>query len=498
MNSTNTNSYMKVLEAFTRDELYQISQVKRFFECYEGDACFRAAINSGDISNDLQDRMKQIGIEFNIREMSLLWENPKAINEFVIQTEGSSWPDNPALLKDYPLLQLWLKFSHRRKMQNREVCMHRFPDTNSSKYEKWRKRRIASAESELGGFNHYIDHPTLAIELADGCGIQCWFCSFSAKKLKSVLDYQENKEFFRDIVRTCTDIFGKAAGLALLYYATEPHDNPHYIDYMRDFADITGSDVCTSTAACTNKKWIDELVSYYRPKHLPWPRLSVLSTEMLHRIHNNHTPWELMHVNMIMQMKDSERDKVSGGRIFEKKDDMRERDSANYLQDIVPQGTIACVSGFYINLIRKDIKLISPCYTSPKWPLGYRIFDEASFNTVEDFRRTLIDMIDRNMPETPPPDMLLRLRDDLVCRTQDNGFDLVSPNQIHHFRNKSVFKALGGLLTGSPISFSDAANKLVEQYEQNPFEVQAVLSNLFREGFLDETGLRMIEASGND
>ena len=487
MSDKNMNSYMKVLKAITQDELDQISQVKRFFECYDADADFRASVNSGHFSDEQMNRMKRIGIEFDPDEMSPLWENPDGVRDYLLQTGCGVSQLQSSALNDYPLLKLWLRFASSRKIQYRDVCTHRSLPSKSTRYQKWRSRRIASAESELGGFNHFIDHPTLAIELADGCSVQCWFCSFCAGKLKGVLDYGKNRAFFRDIVKACTDILGQAAGLALLYYATEPYDNPHYIDYMKDFADITGSDVCTSTAVCADKKWIDDLIAFYQPRNLPWPRLSILTPGMLRKVHDNHTPQQLMHVNMIMQMKDRERQKVSGGRIFEQKRDMRERADANNLQDVVPQGTIACVSGFYINLVTKVIKLVSPCYTSQRWPLGYRVFDEVSFETAEDFHQIVMQMIERNMPEVPPENMPLRLRDDLVCRTFEDGFDLVSPNQIHHFRERNIFRSLGNLLTGSPVTFGDAMNTLVSSGKYSFFEAQAVLNNLFHNGFLDET-----------
>ncbi|NLB43173.1 MAG: radical SAM family RiPP maturation amino acid epimerase, partial [Clostridiales bacterium] len=446
-----SNSYLKVLGLFTQDELYKISQVKRFFECYEGDADFRTSINAGSINNEHQIRLKQIGVDFEPREVDLLWNSPEIIYELICNTNDYEDMDTPAehiaLLKNYPILELWIRFTQNRKLHYKEACAYRGQLSKNSQFESWRNRRIISSQSELGAFSHYIDHPTLALELSEGCSMQCWFCSFSAQKLKSVLDYTENKDYFRGIVQACTELLGReAASLAMLYYASEPYDNPHYIDYMKDFAHITGSDVCTSTAVCSNKKWIEDLLAYYSPKNMPWPRLSVLSTTMLHKIHENHTPFELVNVNMLMQMKESERNKVSGGRIFEEKSDMRQRDSENKMLDIIPQGTIACVSGFYISLITRRIKLVSPCYTSKKWPYGYRIFDEASFETVDDFYTAIQDMIKRNMPETPPDNMPLKLRDDLVCRVTENGFILTSPNQIHHFENKRVFQALGKLL----------------------------------------------------
>lgn len=492
MNNEHTYSYQSILDAFTPDQLYCMAQVKRFFECYEGDADFRASVNSGQINDEQQRRMKQIGIDFHLREMALVWEKPEIVNAYISPARSHGHSDilaeHAEVLHKYPLLELWFKFILRQRMRIKEACaQQRLPDIKNSGFANWRKRRIASAQSELGGYNRYIDHPILALELSDGCSVQCWFCSFSAQKLKKVLDYQENKDFFRGVARACTDIFGsKAAGLAMLYYASEPFDNPHYINYMQDYANITGSMVCTSTAVCTDNKWIDDLLAFYRPFNLPWPRLSVLSTGMLHKIHDQYTPYELRDVSMVMQLKDSEQPKVLGGRIFEQKDDMRQCNSKNDLHGSIPQGSIACVTGFLINLVRRDIKLVSPCYASEKWPYGFRIFDQASFDTVDDFHSTILDMIERNMPQTPPAQMPLKLRDDLVCRSSENGFDLVSPNQIHHFQNKSVFQALGGLLMKPPVGYEDATDILIEKYGQNPFEAYAAIKYLFDNGFLDE------------
>ncbi len=498
MDDSTLNNYQRLLNAFSTEEMQQIVQVKRFFEWYEGDSVFRKSVNTGQISADQQRRLKEIGVFFPIQEISLLWEKPEVINEYFCcngegeQTHSSS--DAVAAMDRYPLLKLWYRFSRHRYNEFKKVCAHRLSVPASPKFDAWRNRRIASAESELGAFNHKIDHPVMTLELCDGCSVQCWFCSFSADKLKGVLDYNENRSYFRKIVRTCVDLFGpEAAGLALLYYATEPHDNPHYIDYMKEFARITGSTVCTATAVCTDYEWVKSLIAYYRQYTQPWPRLSVLSTRVLHKIHEQFSPDELRDVAMIMQMRDSAREKVSGGRIFDVATDMRERDSTNYLQDVIPQGSIACVTGFYINLIRKDIKLISPCYTSEKWPYGYRVFDEAQFESAGDFRDVMVDMIDRSMPVTPPAGMPFRFRDDLVLKPLENGFDLVSPNQIHHFHDKSVFRAMGDLLTQPVVSFQEAGDILMNRYGQNLFEVHAAMGNMFQGGFLDEVGISGVQ-----
>lgn len=486
--------YQTIISAFTEHELSIISQAKRFFECCEGDQAFRQAADTGQFTTEQRNRLKEIGVLFDLSEVSLLWEEPKAFLSCINQINQKGLQEIPTeymeLFRPYPVLELWLRYSQRKKIQYDEISAIQNLHSPNPPYEKWRRRRIASAESELGAFNHNIDHPVLAFELSDGCSVQCWFCSFSAGKLTNVLDYKENKDYFRSVVQSCVNVLGRIpAGLALLYYATEPYDNPHYIDYMKEFEDLTGSTVCTSTAACAKKEWIDQLVEFYRPRNLPWPRLSILSAAMLRQVHENHSPEQLRDVSMVIQSKDSERPKVAGGRILEQQNDLRQRSTKDYLQEIIPQGTIACVSGFYINLIQKTIKLVSPCYTSEQWPYGYRVFDEAQFDSDLEFQKTLIDMIDRNMPETLPAGMPLRLRDDLVFRRMENGFDLVSPNQIHHFLDKPVFIAMARILAGPVRTVREASEHLLMEYGQNPFEVSILLNTLFHRGFLDEVGI---------
>ncbi len=194
--------------------------------------------------------------------------------------------------------------------------------------------------------------------------------------------------------------------MALLYYGTEPHDNPHYLDYIKDYGEITGEVVCTSTTAGTDAEWMRDLLAYYRQGNYPWPRLSVLSRGMMYKIHDLYSPDELRDVELLMQMKGHPRKKITGGRILKEESGLRDRGEGHYLEDAVPQGSIACVSGFLINLVHRTIQLVSPCYTCKQWPLGYRVFDEITFEDAQGFREGVKALIDRNMAEAPLPDNL--------------------------------------------------------------------------------------------
>ncbi len=231
-----------------------------------------------------------------------------------------------------------------------------------------------------------------------------------------------------------------------------------------------------------------ELIGYYRQYALPWPRLSVLSRKMLQQIHDLYTPEELRDVQLLIQSKENERPKVSGGRILDEHSGLRDRAPDKYLDEIVPQGSIACVSGFLVNMVNQTVKLVSPCYTNNKWPYGYRVFDEASFQGPEDFRQVVERMIERNMPDVPLPNMPLKFRDDLLYRVTDEGFDLLSPNQVHHFKGKA-YGPVGKMIAKGNMTSNDLYDTAAEKHGVNLMVVMALVKTLFDKGFLSELNL---------
>ena len=428
--------------------------------------------------------------------MALLWEEPETAKQCLIQSTGCfADPSASATLSDettqalkrYPLIELWARYNVRKNSIHRDMRKHISRVPRNSQFNAWRQRRIAAVQSELGFFGYHIDHPILAFELGDGCSVGCWFCAFAARKLTKNYDYAENRDAFRQITQTCVDLFGAyETSMALLYYGTEPHDNPHYLDFMKEFRDVTGHPVCTATTGGADAQWLRELIAYYRQDTLPWPRLSVLSKGMLYKIHDNFTPEELRDVELLMQMKEHPRKKVTGGRILDEKGGLRDCEEGHYLDAVVPQGSIACVSGFLTNLVNQTIQLVSPCYTSSRWPYGYRTLDAITFDGVADFGRAMQALIDRNMSASPPPERRARFRDDLDYRPLDDGFDLVSPNQLHHLRGKDTYGLLGQLIAEGKSSYQELYDALMNSGTVNPLVVVATVQQLYDEGLLDE------------
>ena len=486
---TPLNAYEQLIACFTVEEMDLIVRLKRFFEWVQGDQEFAAAAGSGSFSQEQRARLQQIGVTFDLRELDLLWENSDFQLNF-LRACGCQDAMPAELLEKIahrPLLALWTRYVAQKNKVYRHFRSTVFRVPKNPRFDAWRMRRVAAAKSELGHFGHVIDHPILAFELGDGCSVGCWFCAFAARKLTTNFDYLENREFFQDVVKACADVFGRdQAAMALLYYGTEPHDNPHYLDFLKDFAKITGHASCTSTAVPGDAEWVRSLIAFYRQGNLPWPRFSVLTKKMLLKIHELYTPDELRDVELLIQTREHPRQKVTGGRILAEQNGMRDRESGHYMDQIVPQGSIACVSGFLINMVHKTIQLVSPCYTSKKWAYGYRIYDTAAFTDALDFPRAIEELIERNMPLTPRPDSVVRFRDDLCFKPTEQGFDLISPNQVHHFAGKEVVAPLGAMIAEGNQRVDQMYSTMTDTLRINPMLTGMAVKQLFDGGFLDE------------
>lgn len=82
-NSRADNPYLHVIETFSPEELALVAQVKRFFECVQGDPGLRADIESGTVRPEQAERLKRIGVSFDLDEVALLREEPEAVGHFL-------------------------------------------------------------------------------------------------------------------------------------------------------------------------------------------------------------------------------------------------------------------------------------------------------------------------------------------------------------------------------------------------------------------------------
>jgi radical SAM family RiPP maturation amino acid epimerase len=483
-----------LLDEYTLEERSLLAQLKRFFEWVQGDPEFAKNIEAGRVSADELIRMKMIGIRFDLKDISLLWEEPQIvlkINSYysTINFKARLEPIILKRLNAFPGLKLWYDFSRRWGRQHLNQRRKSLSIRKSPLFNAWWLRRIASVENELGIYGYFLSHSTMAFELTAGCSRRCPFCAYAPEPLRAVMGYSEGGALFKDLIAISIDLFGeKSVGESILYYATEPHDNPSYLNYLEEFTAVTGVYPCTSTAVVKDRRWLEELIAFYKRGDAPYPRLSVLSKADLFFLHENFSPEELFPLHMSMMMKESMEEKVKCGLIFEERRGMKDLyPGASISLPRIPQGSISCVSGFLVNIVDRTMKLVSPCYGSEKWPLGYRVFDEATFESNgQSFRACLLRMIEKNMFLSPPGNKVLRYRDDFDYRETVEGFDLVSYNQVLHFSGGPDEMLIGSMIHKGLYTYNDMIEMANDNTIQNVFMLPSFVGELFNGGVLNE------------
>ena len=500
--------YEHTFEDFSPDDIRTVAEAKRFFECYDGDRDFRAAVDAGGRFTDQQRRMlKDIGVTFEPEAMELLWLRPDLLERYhSLVVQHVDFEDAPSdihtLLAPYRELRLWLRWRHRF---DRGTLIHKFrasfrTSPTSPEYSAWRLRRVAAVRNELGWFGWTLDHPCHAVEMAVGCSVGCGFCAFDAGKLQTVFDLSrlENRELVGAVATGMARVLGKwPVGHGMLYWSTEPHDNPHYVKLLALWQELTGAMLCTATARA-GVDWVRELIDYYSTGPVPWPRISVLSRGIMRRLHAAFSPLELRDTQMLMQQKDAEerRGKVPGGR--EKMlrrlvgaDDLRDVDFENLPEGFEPpQGSIACISGTLVNMVNRTVKLISPCYTTMQYRYGYRVFDEATFDDgPEGFETALKRIVGRSMVVRPYPEMPMRWRDDLKAVPQPDGVTLLSPTTRRDFRLGELHLRTAELIGRGDLTYEQVFDALSDNPRIGPMVALSMLDSLFRKGFLCELAI---------
>ena len=181
----------------------------------------------------------------------------------------------------------------------------------------------------------------------------------------------------------------------------------------------------------------------------------------MRQIHAAFAPDELVKVEIVPQMPTGTTPKAAAGAFRERaktnkkivdvevqklaliaEQNHRIAKAAEHGVDIVTSqeqpGTIACVSGFLINMVKKSIKLISPCRATDEWPLGYIVFEERIFTDAADIRRAVEEMIDTHMPLEVEAESEIRLAPGLQYERVSDGFRLRSPMSALAFQRPDM------------------------------------------------------------
>jgi radical SAM family RiPP maturation amino acid epimerase len=397
--------------------------------------------------------------------------------------EGSQWP----------LAKLW--DAYMNDMLKHRVMLRELGDTSKANppFHVWRERQIARCYSELGCAAPTITHPVIAFELSDGCSVGCWFCAISADRFKGYWPYNDaNAAFWREILAEVVDIFGTAAQTGFCYWATDPSDNPDYPSFIEEFHAVIGWLPQTTTAmAMKNVAWTRQVLALFNKHRYVCNRFSLLTLKAMQQVHKEFTPEEIFGVELVLQNKEAIVGKANAGRAMERKERLAKAGKSTKLAVLdSEQSTIACVSGFLVNMVTRNVRLVAPTRASERWPLGYRIYAEARFSTAAEFRAIIDDMISTFMPEDLSGDHILSFRPDLSYNQLADGFELLGAGGTKYTMKSDVIGAgyLGGLIYKGDRTASEIVTAMVRS-GGDVLQVAAYLRRLFDLGVFDDDPL---------
>lgn len=408
-------------------ESISIGQVKRVLEWWSSSQKFRDAV-----AEDSAKAGRDFDLGFDPSPLRPLWDPQYGMD---LHARGEAF---------HPAVTAYRAFYDSKTVWRDDIKENSAPE--EPRFRAWRQRQLERSKFENGAYDESIIHTTLAIELTDGCTVGCWFCGVGATQFATALPYEPNKEDWRRILDALHDKVGEAGKWGFLYWATDPLDNPDYEFFASDFADTFGLFPQTTTAQPQKHlARLRKLLPMSEARGCRVNRFSIQTERQLKEVYDAFTPDEMQSVEIVSQMKDATTAKANTGQFRERASTnesikTREMDklaasvkkpdtATDDDQDVtlIEPGTIACVSGFLLNMVQKSVKLISPCRASERWPLGYIVYDEATFDTPDDLNTILDRMIERHMGSSLDEDTVMRFHPMIEHAQTDDGFMLSTP-----------------------------------------------------------------------
>lgn len=383
--------------------LSQVAQVKRFLEAFIGDDQFREKFLD-DSPGVLEDRgitdVSRADLQVCLKADTRLLTIQALLNG---QAPDPKVPD--ALAKYCAFVA--------EKFRWRDAVF-RDSEPADMNLKVWRERQINRCLIQFGAANAAgLVHSPLAIELSKGCTVGCWFCGLGAEKYQGYFPYtDDNAVLWRECLEVLRHVIGPAAGQGVLYWATEPFDNPDYELFMADYHAAMGRWPQTTTAMATKDLGrTRNLLRLARMHNGMIDRFSILSVGQLRQVHSSFTPEELLLVECITQNKEAGMLKVRSGRAAQ----ATEARSKLVVDRNAPgASSIACISGFLLNMVDKRVQMITPCDADNNWPLGYWVLDEMSFSDACSLEKALRMMIDQRCQPELKPDRHLTVYPEIV------------------------------------------------------------------------------------
>ncbi|MCP3688891.1 MAG: radical SAM family RiPP maturation amino acid epimerase, partial [Gammaproteobacteria bacterium] len=418
----------------------------------------------------------KLGIEIDPLELLPLWN--REYLEYRKTPEADAWP----------LAQAWDTYMAEMIAHRNSIRASGDMSTTNPQFHAWRERQINRGASELGCSSDAIVHPVIAYELSQGCSIGCWFCGISARSFEGNYNYtKQNASLWQGVLQGSKQVFGDAARTGFCYWATDPCDNPDYDKFIYDHYSIIGTLPQTTTAGPMKNISLTKRIMALHQKHMSLPnRFSVLSVRMLDKIHNEFTADELMFTELVVQTKEAIQAKAIAGRAMEKQKKFDQAGSGKSVSNInADHSTIACVSGFLVNMVAKTVQLVAPTRACEAWPKGYRVYDTHHFSTAREYTEALTNLINTHMPNSIPAHSKLSFRHDLDYAAVSGGYKLATDNVTYSCNLYPFMETLGNMIHRGEMTGGQILSELVSDGE-DVFAVSSAMQNLFDLGLLDD------------
>jgi hypothetical protein len=235
----------------------------------------------------------------------------------------------------------------------------------------------------------------LAFELSEGCSGSCHFCCFDTKKLQSYYQANsENLQLFTAILKVCQSIFGQSAERSILYYRTEPFDNPDYEKYIEQFIKVFKTVPQTTSVMGIRqfkrlKQFSQSILSQKDLKENKL-RLSIVNIEQFERLMSKLTAVETENIEFVFNNPESKFQLSESGRA-------RQMAKENLQKQLVSI-PCSCDNGFLVNFCTRQIQLIVSQTPSDKYPDGYQSLVTKTFRNAHDFSEKIQEIISYKMP----------------------------------------------------------------------------------------------------
>jgi hypothetical protein len=217
-------------------------------------------------------------------------------------------------------------------------------------------------------------------------------------------------------------------------------------------------------------------------------RFSVLTLATFDRVMEAFTAEELLHCEIVSQNPEAVHIPGNAGRARGAARLGRLAAERGLLTDEwrrVP-GTIACVSGFLLNMVRRTVRLITPCPASDRWPDGYWTYEERTFADADELGQALEAMIERHMPLSVRAADRVRFRDDLTFVPLAAGFRLAGFGATDTLTGPPLMRELGEAVAAGDRSAGAIAVDLEDRHGRPAEATMTVLNQFLDRGVLDE------------